>query len=302
MKIMILCLVVLLVLVAYLIFRLQVQKSQIRAFTRQINEIREHGHNKLVTVDTFAPDYVDLANELNKYVEMEQELLKRVEDDRQSVKMMVAGISHDFRTPLTAATGYMQMVRMSGELSEKNEEYLDIAIEKTKYLKELSDEFFTLSLVESGRKEEDIKLVSVKKILEDVTLSQYEWISERELEFKSEITDSVCEMKASEVDLMRLFENLYSNASKYTLKSLKVVLTKEDGRIRFSISNDIDDLGCLTDMDADDLLKPFYRASSSGKPGSGLGLYISKLIVESYGGEIHAKIEDGEFEIDIDFA
>ena len=80
---------------------------------------------------------------------MEKELLEKAKEDRQSVKMMVAGISHDFRTPLTAAMGYMQMVRRSPEITEKNGEYLDIAIDKTKYLKDLSDNLsysFTFSI------------------------------------------------------------------------------------------------------------------------------------------------------------
>lgn len=302
MKLLILIIVLLAMLVIWMAIRLHVQKNQVRSFAKQVNEIRESGHEKLITVDTFAKDYVNLANELNSYVEMEKELLEKAKEDRQSVKMMVAGISHDFRTPLTAAMGYMQMVRRSPEITEKNGEYLDIAIDKTKYLKDLSDEFFELSLVGNGKREEDIKLVSLKRILENVTLAQYNWIQERGIDFTADITDDACEMKAVEVDILRLFENLYSNAKKYANKIIKVKLSKDEEGIHFSIVNDMSETNALTDElsseNVEEVFQPFHRASSAGVPGNGLGLYITKLIVESYGGEIEAKL-DGEdtFEI-----
>ena len=52
---------------------------------------------------------------------------------------VISGISHDFRTPLTASLGYLQMIEKTGELSPQNAKYLAVAIQKNQYLKELSD-------------------------------------------------------------------------------------------------------------------------------------------------------------------
>ena len=306
--------VLLLIIIAILMIRLIRQAKQLKSFTEQLSEIRTENQNRLVNVDSFGKGYVGLAKELQQYVEDEKRLIEKAEEDRQSVNMMVAGISHDFRTPLTAATGYLQMAQQNIEkqmelekaqlqnvsqlqdslkLSDQNAEYIDTAQTKIKYLRELSDEFFTLSLIESSGGEE-LKKLSLKKLLEEVTLSQYDWIKKRELDFSADITEDPCDIRASEVDILRLFENLYSNARKYAKSKLHVELKKSASEIVLSISNDTD---IIKIEDIDNIFKPFHRATSGEAEGSGLGLYIAKRIVEKYGGIINASIENGIFTI-----
>ncbi len=282
---------------AVLAVKLLRQRRQLRLFMQQLKEIREEKQNRLIRIDQFDKDTVELAKELQAYVEEEQALLKIAGEERQAVQTMVAGISHDFRTPLTAAGGYMQMVTQDKGLSERSSEYLEKAISKTSYLKELSDEFFALSLVESKGKEEAVKL-SVKRLLEEVTLFQYEWIEAAGIEFSADITDDSCEIFASEVDVIRMLENLYSNARKYAKSRMHICLVKaEDKGIVLSMSNDSDRLSAA---DIEDIFKPFHRSSTGDTPGSGLGLYIVKRIAEKYDGNICARIdESGDFEIEI---
>ena len=282
---------------AVLAVKLLRQRRQLRLFMQQLKEIREEKQNRLIRIDQFDKDTVELAKELQAYVEEEQALLKIAGEERQAVQTMVAGISHDFRTPLTAAGGYMQMIEQDKGLSESSREYLEKAIVKTTYLKELSDEFFALSLVESKGKEEAVKL-SVKKLLEEVTLSQYEWIEAAGIEFSADITDDSCEIFASEVDVLRMLENLYSNARKYTKSRIHVRLVKTDDKgFELGMSNDSDRLGAA---DIEDIFKPFHRSSTGDTPGSGLGLYVVKRIVEKYDGSIKAELnKDGDFAIKI---
>lgn len=282
---------------AVLAVKLLRQRRQLRLFMQQLKEIREEKQNRLIRIDQFDKDTVELAKELQAYVEEEQALLKIAGEERQAVQTMVAGISHDFRTPLTAAGGYMQMIEQDKGLSERSREYLEKAIVKTTYLKELSDEFFALSLVESKGKEEAVKL-SVKKLLEEVTLSQYEWIEAAGIEFSADITDDSCEIFASEVDVLRMLENLYSNARKYTKSRIHVRLVKTDDKgFELGMSNDSDRLGAA---DIEDIFKPFHRSSTGDTPGSGLGLYVVKRIVEKYDGSIKAELnKDGDFAIKI---
>ena len=282
------------ILITVLIARIVINEKQLRNFKDQLHEIRTENQNRLISVESFGKGYTELAKELQQYVEDEKKLIEKVEEDRQSVNMMVAGISHDFRTPLTSATGYLQMAEESGELSGKNAEYVDTALRKMKYLRELSDEFFTLSLIESSSRSETERL-SLKKHLENVTLDQYDWIEKRCLEFSADITDDACEINAVEVDILRLLENLYSNARKYAKSRLHVELTKSD-KIILRISNDTD---IIKSEEIENIFKPFHRASSGEAEGSGLGLYVAKRIVEKYGGEISASMEGETFTIEL---
>ena len=282
---------------AALAIKLVQQKRQLRLFIQQLKEIREERQERLIRVEGFDRESLDLAKELQQYVEEEKKLILEAEADRQAVKTMVAGISHDFRTPLTAAMGYLQMIGRDDALSENSGLYLDKAQAKMSYLRELSDEFFALSMIESSNDEERVKL-SMKRLLEEVALSQHEWIEKAGLTFTADVTEEGCDIYASEVDMRRLLENLYSNARKYALSRMYLSLKPvEDKAFELSFSNDCS-LGQETDIS--DVFVPFYRGSSGNVPGSGLGLYVVKRIVEKYNGEISAQINDaGDFEIKI---
>ncbi|MBR6258029.1 MAG: HAMP domain-containing histidine kinase [Lachnospiraceae bacterium] len=299
MKYLIVLCLILLAVSAALAVKLLRQRRQLRLFTQQLKEIREEKQNRLIRVDQFDECTIELAKELQAYVEEEQQLLKKAGEERRAVQTMVAGISHDFRTPLTAAAGYMQIVAQDRGLSERSSDYLEKAIAKTTYLKDLSDEFFALSLVDSKGKEEAVKL-SVKRLLEEVTLSQYEWIEAAGIGFSADITEESCDYFASEVDILRMLENLYSNARKYAKSRIHVRLVKPEGKgFVLSMSNDSDRLGA---EDIEDIFKPFHRSSSGDTPGSGLGLYVVKRIAEKYGCGINAGLsEDGDFAIQIAF-
>ncbi len=289
----IIIILILALIIIVMLMYMRSKRKQLQSFTRQLRLLRTDNPGRPISIEHFDKDTVEMVNELQKYVDTEKELTRKAENDRQAVKMMVAGISHDFRTPLTAATGYLQMLQRDKELSDKNAEYVGNALDKMKYLGELSDEFFTLSLLEN-RKSEDIKEISLKKILEEVTLSQYEWISKRGLEFSADITEDECVIKAEELDIIRLFENLYSNAKKYTKGKINIKLNdnprvSESEKYTIIFENDTD---FLTEADTADVFKPFHRVSSGDTQGSGLGLYIAKIIVENYGGTISAEFDD----------
>lgn len=285
--------------VAVLVARLVQRKRQLALFTRQLQEIREQRQNRLIRVEHFDGETIALAKELQAFVDEEQLLIKEAEEERSAVKTMVAGISHDFRTPLTAAGGYMQMIAQDQGLSERSRLYLDKAISKTTYLKELSDEFFALSLVE-GKGKEERTVLSLKRMLEEVTLSQYEWIEAAEIEFSADVAEDPCDIFASEVDVMRLLENLYSNTRKYAKSRMAIRLSKAvDGQSELVFSNDGD---LVSASDVESIFKPFYRSASGDTPGSGLGLYVVKRIVEKYDGEIGAEVNKaGDFEIQMRF-
>ena len=286
--------IILALMVMILIGQIKMNKKQIESFKDQLHEIRTENQNTLISVDSFSREYVELSKELQHYVDDEKRLIEKAEEDRQSVNMMVAGISHDFRTPLTAATGYLQMAQQSGKLPKEEAEYVDTALRKMKYLRELSDEFFTLSLSINRKRMREMR-VSLKKILEEVTLGQYEWIEKRGIEFSAGITDDPCEISASEVDIIRLLENIYSNARKYAKSYLHVELDRPQvGKIVLSVSNDTE---IIRKEDVDSVFKPFHRASSGEAEGSGLGLYIAKKITEKYGGEITAELDENVFSI-----
>lgn len=100
-------------------------------------------------MEYFDRDIVALAKALNDYSDQIKERNRALEQDRTRLKNVIAGISHDFRTPLTAVKGYLQLMKKGGRIDDRDMEYLDIAIAKTEYLRVLSDAFFEVSYAEA---------------------------------------------------------------------------------------------------------------------------------------------------------
>ena len=204
-------------------------------------------------------------------------------------------ISHDFRTPLTASLGYLQMIEKSGVLSDKNAEYLSIAMQKNKYLKELSDEFFELTKIENGGEELNIEEINLSNILTETVLEQHSWIAQRNITTDFEIADGIL-IQVDVHCLTRILNNLMSNAQKYTADSFAVKLKQGSDRVILCVSNTLAD---STSLDIDRVFEPFYRMDARTAGGSGLGLYVVKLLCDTLGWMVGAKINDDTFSVEI---
>ena len=277
--------------------RLFQYKKQIRSFTDRIRKRKSNEVSQPVEVDIFDKDMVALAVALNEYTDAKKELMLQLEQDRERLKYVIAGISHDFRTPLTAAYGYLQMVRKSGELSERSLEYLDISMGKTLYLKELSDEFFEMSAIEANLGGMELEQVHLEKLLQECILGQYDWIAERGLQTEFEIPEQRVCVCANEHYLKRMLENIFSNIRKYAQSFVGVQLVVDDKGVELITSNDIGNV----EIEPEKVFEPFYRGKSRSLEGSGLGLYVVKCLAESMGYEVQSALKGKVFEIKVIF-
>lgn len=280
-----------------LVVRLFQYKKQVRNFAARIRKRKSNEVSQPVDVDIFDKDMVKLAVALNEYTDAKKELMLQLEQDRERLKYVIAGISHDFRTPLTAAYGYLQMVRKSGELSRRSQEYLDISMEKTLYLKELSDEFFEMSAIEANLGGVELEQVHLEKLLQECILGQYDWIAEKGLQTTFEIPEqSVC-ISSNEHYLKRMLENIFSNMRKYAQSFVSVRLATDDDGVELIAANDTGSV----EIEPDKVFEPFYRGKSRSLEGSGLGLYVVKCLAEAMGYEVQSTLKGNMFEIRLKF-
>ena len=104
--------------------------SEVRSFTDQVEKRIDDEYNRPVRVNDFHSDIVNLAVKLNEHTDAKRMLSIEYKRSREQLNNIVSGVSHDFRTPLTASLGYLQMIEKSGLLDGRNEEYLSIVINK----------------------------------------------------------------------------------------------------------------------------------------------------------------------------
>ena len=285
----------LLVTLIVLLYRHVLLKSNIKRFSSYLDDVKHGKIDCPVTVSTFDKDIITLANEVNAQIAIRKKLANDFDKNKQQLKNIISGISHDFRTPLTASLGYLEMIEKSGDLSEKQSAYLHIVIQKNLYLKELSDEFFDLTMVNNNAKEIAFEQINLSNVLTDTLLEQHTWIEDRKIRTEFDIADGII-IKTSPHYLERIINNLMSNASKYTLDMFGVYLKRENGVIKLKVYNTLSD---SNSVDTNKVFEPFYRMDSRTSSGSGLGLYIVDHISELLGYTVTATKDDNVFSVEI---
>ncbi len=270
-------------------------KRNIRHFLQELEKLKDSNYRQPVKITDFDNDIAELAVKVNEHTDIQRQLEKEYEQSRKQLGAVISGISHDFRTPLTASLGYLQMIEKSGELSEKNGEYLSIVMQKNKYLKELSDEFFELTKIENNSDELNIENINLSNILTETVLEQHSWISERNIAADFDIDDGII-VQTDQHCLSRILNNLMSNAQKYTADSFEAALKTENGRVVLRVCNTLSD---CSSVNIERVFEPFYRMEARTTGGSGLGLYVVKILCEKLGWNVSAAINDNVFSVKI---
>ena len=286
------CLFMLLLLTAWKYISL---KANIRRFSHELEKLKSNDYRQPIKVTDSDKDIAELAIRLNEHTEMRQQLENEFEQNKKQLGVVISGISHDFRTPLTASLGYLQMIEKSGELSGKTAEYLSIATQKNLYLKELSDEFFELTKIESNTGELQCEEVNLSNIMTEMLLEQHSWIAEGSIRTDFDISDGIL-IEADPHCLKRILNNLMSNAQKYSSSYFSVVLKQEGKDVVLCMSNTLKD---SSSVNIERIFEPFYRMSARTSGGSGLGLYVVKLLCQRHGWKVEADVNNEIFTVRI---
>lgn len=261
--------------------RLHQYKRQIKIFAEKTGARVEFDMNAPVSVDYFSKEITDLANALNAYTDKAKKYNLDLVKEQQKLKNVMAGISHDFRTPLTAARGYLQLLDKKGAIGTDERKYYNIIIEKMDYLAMLSDAFFSVSKIEAGGEDIELHRVNITNLLTETLLGQYPWIEENGIRLTADIPEQDIYVMSNEDCLMRIFNNIFSNARKYAETSLSISLKQadpedknntSDKNNKYNKNNYIltfeNDMELRDEIDSGRVLEAFYRGSSRTSEGS----------------------------------
>lgn len=295
--------------------RLHQYKRQIKIFAEKTGARVEFDMNAPVSVDYFSKEITDLANALNAYTDKAKKYNLDLVKEQQRLKNVMAGISHDFRTPLTAARGYLQLLDKKGAIGTDERKYYNIIIEKMDYLAMLSDAFFSVSKIGAGGEDIELHRVNITNLLTETLLGQYPWIEENGIRLTADIPEQDIYVMSNEDCLMRIFNNIFSNARKYAETSLSISLKQADPEDKNNTSDKNNKynknnyiLTFENDMELRDevysgrVLEAFYRGSSRTSEGSGLGLYIVDQLATRMNHKVEVEINKNIFKIILIFS
>ena len=238
---------------------------------------------------------VIISRDVSETVEAERALEQaRIEAEQANVAKseFMSRMSHELRTPLNSVLGFAQILQM--ELQSPSElEMIGYIVKSGGYLLELINEVLDISRVESGSIAVSLELVSIDALVAECV----DFVASEALAAGVEITDrcgSERMVRADPQHLKQVVVNLLSNAIKYNRPGGTVTLTCDEdaGRVRLSVS----DTGPGVEAHLHErLFAPFDRldADAKGIEGTGLGLALSKGLMEAIGGSLGVTSEPG---------
>jgi signal transduction histidine kinase len=208
----------------------------------------------------------------------------------------LANMSHELRTPLNAIIGFSQVLRqrLFGPVNEKQEEYLDDILASGHHLLSLINDVLDLSKVEAGQVELEVATFSLREALERGVVMVREPATERGVAVGLEPAPDVDLVDGDERRLRQVVFNLLSNAVKFTPQGGSVVVSsaRVDGEVQVSVTDT--GPGIATE-DRERIFDEFQQTEVGvqQREGSGLGLALSKRLVELHGGRIWVESEPG---------
>jgi PAS domain S-box-containing protein len=234
-----------------------------------------------------------------KKVEEIQKKNERLAYESKAKSEFLANMSHELRTPLNSIIGFSELLKAmntEGELSEKQERYVDNVITSGKFLLNLINDILDLSKVEAGKIELVKEKLSVPAVIGETLSLIKERASKHNIELKKELDPELEFIEADQQRIKQILFNLLSNAVKFSKDGgIVTVITKKEGNMAMISVSDTG-LG-IKEENIGKLFKEFEQLDSGisrSYGGTGLGLAISKKLVELHGGKISVESKYGE--------
>jgi len=276
------------ILICALVYNVKI-KQDIKHISKQLEEMSNIETNRNVTSLTLNKALCYLASNINKMINEQKEELMDYRRKDKELKQLITNISHDLRTPLTSASGYVQILKNEEIEPKKQAEYLGIVEQRMLALNKLLNTFFELSRLQSDEYVVTWEKVNLSEVLcETIALFYEEFVSQNRAPV-IHVPDKPIFLICDKIMLERILQNLIQNSLIHGNGETKITLDAKSEFIQISFSNAIQGK-----IETERLFERFYTADKSRNSGTtGLGLAVVKKMVEKNNGSIRAK-QEGE--------
>ena len=230
----------------------------------------------------------EIENGLEKAHEDLKDLTTELERAARAKSEFLANMSHELRTPLNSINGFSEVLfdESFGPLNSKQKKYVNNVLTSGKHLLLLINQILDMAKVEAGKMKLSISTLSPKSILHEISMLVADMVSKKKLQMTSEIADDLPDIEADELKVKEIIYNLLSNAVKFTPEGGKIGIRAK--RTNCSVEIVVWDTGVgIAIENMDKIFEGFFRVDtpySRVTEGTGLGLPLSKNLVELHGG------------------
>jgi signal transduction histidine kinase len=214
---------------------------------------------------------------------MEERMNREIEEAR---RRLVAAASHDLRTPLASLRLLAESIDDGVATGETRERYLKEIRTHVGVLSDLIDDLFELSRIEAGDISWTLQQVELRDLIDEAVAAMRAPAAERGVRVAADLPAEALLAEANAEKVQRVLFNLIQNAIRHTPADGSVTVRARHLGTKVEIEVDDEGEGIPSEL-GERIFEPFYRCDSArSDDGAGLGLAISKAIVEAHGGEI----------------
>ena len=238
---------------------------------REIEDGLEKAHEELK----------ELATELNRASRAKSEFL--------------ANMSHELRTPLNSINGFSEVLfdETFGPLNEKQKQYVNNVLTSGKHLLLLINQILDMAKVEAGKMKLALSCLPMKSLLNEISMLVTDMVNKKKLQMLIEISEDLPDIEADELKVKEIIYNLLSNAIKFTPEGGKIGMRAKKAASEIEIV--VWDTGVgIAPENMGKIFEGFFRVDtpySRVTEGTGLGLPLSRKLVELHGGKLTAESE-----------
>jgi len=207
----------------------------------------------------------------------------------------LANMSHELRTPLNSINGFSEILydETFGPLNEKQKRYVNNVLTSGKHLLLLINQILDMAKVEAGKMKLALSSLPMKGLLKEISLLVADMVSKKKIDMSLEISDDLPNIEADELKVKEIIYNLLSNAVKFTPEGGKIGMRAN--KTNSEIAVEIWDTGVgIAPENMGKIFEGFFRVDTPYArvtEGTGLGLPLSKKLVELHGGKF--SVESG---------
>lgn len=274
---------ILLLLVLGLALRLRHVRASLRAIAHELEQqsspqILQHSDDAAVQT---------LLAALNQQLQQTQQLKANYRRTETAMRRMLSNISHDLKTPLTVVIGYLETLAHQAHHNEQTQQMLQKVHRKSLDLLKQLNSFFDLAMLESGDRQLALAPTQLNELCSQQLLSFYDLLESRRFRVEIHIPETPLFAQINAEAFARILDNLISNAMRYGSEGqmLGFVLEADQQSVRCHV---IDQGAGIPPEHGERIFERLYTLdeSRSNKLSSGLGLSISKRLIELMGGSI----------------
>ncbi len=282
----------------YLASRLARPIHRVAEAANELHEGRYPDHVPEIKTSTETGNLIAAFNEMVDSLRQREESLKAV---NRSYMETLSFVTHELNTPIAAMMNYIYLLKSEkiGALQERQRKAVGVLDGNVRRLMEMVRHYLNLSRIERGTLQPAVSTLNASEDVVSPLLETFEPLAEEKgMQVESRIADDV-QLRADANMTREVFENMVSNAIKYGYEGTTVTLSAEPAgeQVAFTVRNEGEGIPY---EEQETLFRKFSRlqgreGAALRKQGTGLGLFISKNIVEAHGGSIEVSSEPGKW-------